>query len=52
MDNGPSRELRGDFRDEMVYCVDCGNIYVWDKGRKCPACHLAARLDKMEVGEE
>jgi len=48
MDNGPAREFSPPhkFEDETVYCVDCGNVFVWAKGRVCPACHA------WEVAEE
>jgi predicted ATP-dependent serine protease len=39
MDNGPPRELSGSHESETVYCVDCGNVFVWAEGRDCPACH-------------
>jgi len=52
MDNGPSRELlSGDLEEETVYCVDCGNIYVWARGRDCPACH-AWETAQEEVGQD
>jgi len=48
--NGPPRELRmgpgqdGDIDDDKVYCVACGNIFVWADGRDCPTCTLAEEL--------
>lgn len=49
MDNGPGRELPkgADMADETVYCVDCGNVYVWDMERDCPACHVANLLSEV-----
>jgi len=45
MDNGPAREKDVDLPDHVVYCVDCGNIFVFHPKRDCPTCHLAERLD-------
>lgn len=47
--NGSSRELRGGGHlDESVYCVNCGAIFVWDEGRDCPACTLAAMIEALQ----
>lgn len=50
--NGPAREFvnvpEDMYLDKSVYCVDCGTIYVWARGRSCPACTLAERLDAIE----
>ena len=54
--NGPARELRGgpgpdgSLDDDTVYCVSCGNTFVYRKGRDCPTCTLAEKLDE-EVDE-
>lgn len=47
--NGPARELVGSHEDETVYCVVCGNVFVWAEGRDCPTCKLAS---EMGLGEE
>ena len=48
MDNGPGRELSGSHEDETVYCVDCGNVFVFQKGRDCPTCYVDERLDELQ----
>lgn len=40
MDNGPARETEVDLPEGVVYCVDCGNVFVWANGRDCPTCHV------------
>jgi len=50
--NGPARELRGgpgpdgSLDDDTVYCVSCGNTFVYRRGRDCPTCTLAEKLDE------
>ncbi len=49
--NGPPREFSssGRYKEEMCYCVKCGNIYVWTNGRNCPTCtayHACIELEK------
>ncbi|MFC6975832.1 hypothetical protein ACFQL1_15970 [Halomicroarcula sp. GCM10025709] len=40
MDNGPSYEPQDlDLPDGVVYCVDCGNVFVYHNRRGCPTCH-------------
>lgn len=48
--NGPSRELPAgsDHLDESVYCVNCGNIFVWAEGRDYPTCTVAKMLEEVE----
>jgi len=49
MNNGPSYEPRSlDLPDGLSYCVDCGNVMVFNRGRECPACHVDTRVDKLE----
>lgn len=49
MDNGPNYEPTDlDLPDKVVYCVLCGNIYVWTKGRKCPSCHVNEKLEEIK----
>jgi len=49
--NGPACELpRGTHHsDEEVYCVNCGNVYVYVKGRDCPTCTIAEMLEEQGV---
>ena len=47
--NGPTRELGGnehleELHDDVVYCVVCGNIFVFARGRDCPTCTIANKL--------
>jgi len=53
MNNGPGRELsaRKSIDDEKVYCVDCGNVFIWASGRHCPACHVDEKLDEVATDE-
>ncbi|GAA0539544.1 hypothetical protein ABNG02_15785 [Halorubrum ejinorense] len=48
--NGSSKELpsESDHLDESVYCVNCGNIFVWAPDRDCPTCTVAKMLDEAE----
>lgn len=55
MDNGRSIETDVDLPEKAVYCVDCGAIFIYGRGRDCPSCHvderltvLKKRLDRME----
>lgn len=49
MNNGPGYEPRSvDLPDGVVYCVDCGTIFVWGEHRDCPTCHVNDRLDELE----
>jgi hypothetical protein len=53
MDNGPSYEPRDvDLPDELVYCVDCGSVYVWRQGRDCPACHLYEKIVSLNMSHD
>lgn len=49
--NGPARELESDEHmivengeSELVYCVSCGNTFVWAQNRDCPTCTLAEMI--------
>lgn len=46
--NGPGRELNGSHDDETVYCVDCGNVFVWARGRDCPTCTLREMMEDAD----
>jgi len=48
MDNGPGKETRTDLPNSASYCVDCGAIFIYDRHRDCPACHVDERLDELE----
>lgn len=47
MDNGPGRETNVDLPDKLVYCVDCGNVFVWQRHRDCPTCYVDERIDEL-----
>lgn len=46
--NGPPRALSGSYDGKEVYCVQCGNIYVWADDRDCPTCTIAEELGIRE----
>lgn len=39
--NGPPKEVDVDLPDGVVYCVACGNVFIWASGRECPTCAIA-----------
>jgi uncharacterized OB-fold protein len=45
------RELSSseDLDEEMVYCATCGNVFVPDYPRYCPACMLAETIEEMNA---
>lgn len=44
--NGPAREADVDLPDGVVYCVDCGNVFIYGgHERDCPTCAIADALD-------
>ena len=52
--NGPARELESDEHmivengeSELVYCVQCGNTFVWARNRDCPTCTLAEMIEEL-----
>lgn len=54
--NGPQRELDDDehliaveSESEIVYCEDCGTVFVWAEERDCPSCKLAEMVQKVSA---
>lgn len=47
--NGRGRELPEGLHihDEVVYCTECGSIFVKNFPRACPACKLSATQKKI-----
>jgi len=52
MENGPSIEKDIDLPDGVVYCVDCGTVFVHDIRRSCPSCHNDEQVSRIQEAED